>query len=362
MAEKPGKHVLITGSDEYEVKHRVSEVVSKVKPEDPMNLETLDGAAENVEAAVECVGRIREALLTLPFLGGRKVVYVKNVTFLQDTVIGKSERVKDALTELLEVLSSVSPDEARMVMMAPKAHKGKAFYKSFTKFGYTEVLDLPDINTARGEAAWTDEVAGRLKRAGLRFEDGVPEVLVECVGNNTRVLEAEIEKLVLFSHPEGEIHLDDLRKIVTANRSLMVWDLCDSVTTGNTAEAIPLLRQLLAQGDSEVGILILLSNQIRLAAIGVWLKEEKLLSLTKRGNFMNVEVTPEGEDLLPANKSGVKPKGFRLAKVVGQASNKSSGRWFRALNICYDTHLQLLSGTGDRHRTLETAVLRLCQI
>jgi DNA polymerase-3 subunit delta len=362
MAEKPGKHVLITGSDEYEVKRRSAEVVSKVTPEDPMNLETIDGAAENVDGALDCVARIREALLTLPFLGGRKVIYVKSTTFLQDTVIGKSERVKDALTELLEVLIKVSPDEARMVMMAPKAHKGKAFYKSFAKFGYTEVLDLPDIQSARGEAAWTDEVAGRLKRAGLTFEDGVPEVLVECIGNDSRVLEAEIEKLVLYSHPEGQVQLDDLRKIVTANRALLVWDLCDAVTSGNTSEAIPLLRQLLAQGDSEVGILILLSNQVRLAAIGVWLKEQGLLKMTKRGSYVNVEVSAEGEELLPANKSGVKPKGFRLAKIVGQATGKASERWFRALDICFDTHMQLLSGTGDRHRTLETAVLRLCQI
>ncbi|MEM6884900.1 MAG: DNA polymerase III subunit delta [Verrucomicrobiota bacterium] len=362
MAEKPGKHVLITGSDEYEVKRRSAEVVSKVKPEDPMNLETLDGAVDSVDNAVDCIGRIREALLTLPFLGGRKVVYVKNTTFLQDTVIGKSERVKEGLADLMEVMEKVSPDEARLVMMASGADKRKAFYKAFAKLGYTESLDLPDIKTGKGEAAWINEVAGRLSKAGLKFEDGVPEVLVECVGNNTRVLEAEIEKLSLYSHPDGMVTLDDLRKIVTSNRSLMVWDLCDSVTTGNTAEAVPLLRQLLAQGDSEVGILILLSNQIRLAAIGVWLKEENLLKLSRRGNFMNVDVTPEGEDLLPANKSGVKPKGFRLAKVVGQASSKTSDRWFRALDICFDTHLQLLSGTGDRHRTLETAVLRLCQI
>ncbi|MEM1159209.1 MAG: DNA polymerase III subunit delta [Verrucomicrobiota bacterium] len=362
MAAKPGKHVLITGSDEYEVKRRSAEVVSQVQPEDPMNLETLDGAAESVDAAVECIGRIREALLTLPFLGGRKVVYVKNTSLLQDTVIGKSERVKAALAELLEVMEQVSPDEARLVMMAAGADKRKAFYKAFAKLGYTESLDLPDIKTGKGEAAWIDEVAGRLSRAGLKFEDGVPELLVECVGNHTRLLEAEIEKLSLFAHPGGMITLEDLRQVVTSNRSLMVWDLCDSVTASNTAEAIPILRQLLAQGDSEVGILILLSNQIRLAAIGVWLKEERLLKLTQRGNFMNVEVTPEGEDLLPANKSGVKPKGFRLAKVVGQAAGKTSDRWFRALDICFETHLQLLTGTGDRQRTLETAVLRLCQV
>lgn len=362
MAQKPGKHVLITGSDEYEVKRRSAEVVSKVKPEDPMNLETLDGAVDSVDSAVDCIGRIREALMTLPFLGGRKVVYVKNTTFLQDTVIGKSERVKEGLAGLMEVVGTVSPDDARLVMMAPGADKRKAFYKAFAKLGYTESLDLPDIKTSKGEVAWIDEVARRLSRAGLKFEDGVPEVMVECVGNNTRVLEAEIEKLSLYSHPDGMVTLEDLRKIVTSNRSLMVWDLCDAVTSGKTSEAIPLLRQLLAQGESEVRILISLSNQIRLAAIGVWLKEENLLKLSRRGNFMNVEVTPEGEDLLPANKSGVKPKGFRLAKIVGQASAKASERWFRGVDICFDTHMQLLSGTGDRHRTLETAVLRLCQI
>jgi DNA polymerase III delta subunit len=134
------------------------------------------------------------------------------------------------------------------------------------------------------------------------------------------------------------------------------------VTSGDAGQAIPLLRQLLAQGDSEVGVLILLSGQIRLAAIGSWLKEQGLLRLRRQGNFVSVEVDPEGEDLLPANKSGAKPKGFRLAKIVGQAEKKKSSQWFDAVEICFQTHLALLSGTGDRHRTLETAVLRLCQV
>ncbi|MEM6822157.1 MAG: DNA polymerase III subunit delta [Verrucomicrobiota bacterium] len=362
MAELPGKHVLIVGSDEYQVKQRASELISELQPDDPINSESFDGAAENVEAAVECIGRLREAMLTLPFLGGRKLVYAKSVSFLQDNVMSRSERVKDALTQFLELLKKTNPEEAQLVMAAPGADRRKAFYKGFEKAGHVESLDLPDIRSGRGESAWIAEVGRRLKQAGLQCEEGVPDLLVESIGNNTRVLEAEIEKLVLYAHPRGIVHIEDLTKIVSANRSLMVWDLCDAVTSGKISEAIPLLRQLLAQGDSEVGLLILLSGQVRLAAIGVWLKETGKLRLSRRGNFFNVEVKPEGEALLPANKSGQKPQGFRLAKIVSQASSKTSDRWFRAVDICFDTHMQLLSSPGDRHRVLETAVLKLCQV
>lgn len=362
MAEKPRKHVLITGTDEMELKRRCHEIIEKIRPDDPMNLEEIDGAVDSVDAAVDCVRRIREGLLTLPFLGGSKLVFVKNATLLQDTPIGKSDRVKEALEDLTATMQQVDAGEARLLFMAPAADRRKAFPKNFAKTGHVESFDLPDIRTGKGETAWIDEVADRLRHQGFTFEDGVPEILVESLGNNTRALANEVEKLGTYIYPETQIRLEDLRRIVSSNRTLMVWDLCDAVTSGDTGQAVPLLRQLLAQGDSEVGVLILLSGQIRLAAIGSWLKEQGLLRLKRQGNFVSVQVSPEGEDLLPANKSGAKPKGFRLAKVVGQAEKKDSSRWFSAVEICYQTHLALLGGTGDRHRALETAVLRLCQV
>ncbi|NJL19490.1 MAG: hypothetical protein HC901_04420 [Bdellovibrionaceae bacterium] len=53
------------------------EWLARHAPEDAMNLEVIDGRAENVEMALAQLDRLLEALLTLPFFGGRKVVHFR---------------------------------------------------------------------------------------------------------------------------------------------------------------------------------------------------------------------------------------------------------------------------------------------
>ncbi|MGF1679498.1 MAG: DNA polymerase III subunit delta [Candidatus Methylacidiphilales bacterium] len=362
MAETTDKHVFITGSDDHEVKRRSKEQVQSHLPSDPMNLEEIDGTAESVEAALVFVKRVREALLTLPFFGGTKVVYAKNVTVLQDTVIGRSEAVKEALAALLEVIRSTQPSEAFLIMAAPGADRRKAFTKALEKMTRHEHVDLPDIRTERGEAAWVAEVSRRLKVAGLKCEDGVAGLLVECVGNQTRMLESEIEKLCLFAHPSSEVTMESFRRIASSNRSMVVWDLCDAVVSGQVSVAVPLLRQLLAQGEGEVGILILLSNHIRMTALAVWLKEKKWLKVGGSGSFVKAELHPRGEALLPVSKTGSRPAPYQLARAVTAAGQRGSERWFQAVDICFQAHLKLLSGGLERDKFLESTVLTLCRI
>jgi len=361
MVEKPRKHVFLCGSDEFGIQHRARDLVQESAPEDEMNLEVLDGSADTVDSACDKIQEIRGAILTLPFFGGRKLVHIKNATFFQDSVVGRSDRIKEALAKLAELLEEISPEEVQCIFSASGADKRKAFFKKFGTFGQVEAMDLPDIRTARGTREWAREIGGWLEEADFRYEQGVPEMMVEAIGNNTRIMRTELDKIFCYVHPEKEIRLEDLAAVMTRNRELLVWDLCDAVTCGRTEEAIPLLRQLLAQGESEVGLMILLSGQIRLAALLVWLQENGHLNVASKGRFKEVQIDSFGEELLPTNKSGSKPSGFRMLRIVEQAGARPSSSWFEAVETCFTSHLALLSGTGNRIRNLESTIVRLCQ-
>ena len=82
----------ILGSDEGETKRRAAELASELTPEQggDFGVDTIDGMADNVEQAVLRIRQTKEAIQTLPFFGREKLVWLKNVNFLADTVTGRS--------------------------------------------------------------------------------------------------------------------------------------------------------------------------------------------------------------------------------------------------------------------------------
>ncbi|PYJ42958.1 MAG: hypothetical protein DME86_04205 [Verrucomicrobia bacterium] len=78
----------IVGSDEAAVKREAAALAQKLAPAEAgeFGLETIDGAADNVEQAAGAIRSTIAALQTLPFFGGGKLVWLKSANFLSDDV------------------------------------------------------------------------------------------------------------------------------------------------------------------------------------------------------------------------------------------------------------------------------------
>ena len=100
---------------------------------DVFGLETIDGAVDSVDAAAKSVQETMQSLLTLPFLGGSKLVWLKNASFLADSVAGRSESVLAALEKLCGVLNSGLPQGVSFLLSAPLADKRRAAFKSLSR-------------------------------------------------------------------------------------------------------------------------------------------------------------------------------------------------------------------------------------
>src|ERR1700678_1525164 len=97
---------VVAGSDEAEVKRRAVELAETMAAPDAgeFGRDIIDGAADNADHAASRIDETRQALLTLPFFGGEKLVWLKNANFLADTVLGRSNAVQEALERLQETL------------------------------------------------------------------------------------------------------------------------------------------------------------------------------------------------------------------------------------------------------------------
>ena len=348
----------LCGSDEDAVKRAATELERKLGPADEMNLEIIDGRAITVDEAVRSIAKVREAILTLPFFGGGKLVWWKAVNFFDETGVGRHAAVKEALESLQPDLAQVDGTSVTLLISALGIHRGRAFGKTLLKLAHAKYFDLPDLRkTTEDEIIF--QIEQRMKAAGLRPGPGAAERFFQATGIDTAAWSQELEKLACFAGgASAELTREEVNRVVSGSREVLIWDFCHAVLSGEARPALAQLSALLAQDETEVGILILLAGQIRLAALAAVLRENKMLRLG-RGSFASAEVTPEGQAYLPRKKSGEPISTYALGQAAQRSQHHPAPFWFQALAAVYRAQKEMLTGESDKRRALELVVLEI---
>src|SRR5258706_3304910 len=97
--------LLVCGDDEFAVKSRAKALFQTWSAElGGMDHDIIDAAVSNGGEALRAIAWLREALNTLPFFGGAKVVWLQNCSFLGDDRTASSAAVTEVLAELAQEL------------------------------------------------------------------------------------------------------------------------------------------------------------------------------------------------------------------------------------------------------------------
>jgi DNA polymerase III subunit delta len=247
----------VIGSDEGETKRRAKELAIELTPEagGDFGVDTIDGMADNAEQAVQRIRQAQEAILTLPFFGGEKLVWLKNVNFLADTPAGRSTTVQEALEDLKEILTGGLPDGIRFLLSASEVDKRRSFYKSLGKFAKLEQFDRIDQSRPGWEEEVEAVVAGLAAKLNLTFDPEALEVFVRLAGSDSRQLRNELEKIDLYLGDVRKIEVEVVRALVAKSTSGVIWELSTCITKRQLGESLALLDQLIFQGETPIGIL-----------------------------------------------------------------------------------------------------------
>src|SRR5580658_10594648 len=121
----------ICGQDDFLVGRMGRERYEELARDTPdeFSREVISGFAANVDEVGAAVNRFRESVQTIPMFGGRRVVWLKDVNFLADTVTGKAETTLRSVEDLQQVLQSVNPDETAVLITAAPIDRRRSFPK-----------------------------------------------------------------------------------------------------------------------------------------------------------------------------------------------------------------------------------------
>ena len=192
----------ICGSDDFLVGRLGSQHFAALAAEvpDEFSRETINGFAANVSEVESAVNRFRDAVQTVPMFGGRRVVWLKDVNFLADTVTGRAESTVKLVEDLQEILEKVNPAETAVLITAAPVDRRRSFPKWCEK---NADFALAGGDGDGGNEALAGVVLAEARELGARFAPGAVELLLAKIGANTRLLVEETRKLATYAG-EGE--------------------------------------------------------------------------------------------------------------------------------------------------------------
>ncbi|MGI8438410.1 MAG: DNA polymerase III subunit delta [Chthoniobacterales bacterium] len=358
-----GNIYAVVGSDESEVKRAAAEWAAKLTPPDAgdFGLEIIDGAGDNSEQSAARVRSAIEALQTLPFFGG-KLVWLKNANSLGDSVIGRSAAVQGALEELNDVLEGGLAPDITFLLSATEVDKRRSFYKSLGKRAELHVIDKLDASRSGWEEEATEIVRGKAKARGLRFQEEALDLFALLTGGDTRQIENELEKLDLYVGAERSVTAEEVRTLVPLSRAGVIFELGNALAACDLDRALGLVRTLLDQGESAIGILLVaILPTVRNLLLAKDLMERHRLSRPSAPfSFISaVNRLPESTTAhLPRKKDGT-VNAYALGLAAMSAHRFDTPQLVAGLQACLEANLQLVSSQLDHELILTEIVVKL---
>jgi DNA polymerase III subunit delta len=360
---------LITGDDDFAVKGRAKQIFDQLcKDSGGFDNETIDASASNSGAALAAIGKLREALQTIPFFGGKKVIWFQNCNFLGEERAASSQAVTEALADLADELKSFKWEGVSLIIASPKVDKRKVFYKAIDKLGTVENF----AGWSLDDKDWVDaaEMAARqqLRELKKEIDEDALSLLVANVGPNNRALTNEVEKLSIFMGSRPRITSEDVETIVSRNKQAKSFALADAVGARDLPRLLKTLDQELwsLQTDSqksEIGLLYGIISKMRTILFlkemvkEGWIKPEAQYPQFKAAlDRIPPEAVPQDRKFNPL---AMHP--FMLYNSLAHTRRYSSEELVRAMELLLIANQRLVTTSTDEALILQDTPIKIVQ-
>lgn len=278
---------------------------------------------------------IRQGLnqaMTPPFGAANRLIWLAETSLCQrcpETILTELERTLPELPESTTLLlTTASKPDSRL-----KSTKLLQKHATIQEFGL-----IPTWKTD----LLVKQVKQVAQERGVKLTAHGAELLADLVGNDTRQLHSELEKLRLYSGDSKPIDEAAIATLVTASSQSTI-QLAAAIRQGQTAQALDLVADLLRQNEPALRIVSSLVTQFR---TWVWIKVMR-------------EAGERSEQAIAQAAELRNPK--RLYFLQKEVESLSAQTLLQTLPLLLDLEASLKRG-ADELLTLQTKIIELCEL
>jgi len=254
-------------------------------------------------------GDILDAARSMPFLSPNRLIIVR-----------RTDQIVASDLEVLIPYLERPVDTSCLILVALKPDFRLKFFSSMKKRG--QAVNFKDM-TDRQVVPWLTATA---REIGLNISVEACRHLHEIVGNRSRTLHTELEKLYL-RHGTRKIGVDEIKELSIFSRMYTIFELMDEISQRRKAQSLSILNRYLEEEgkDAAFGIIGMLTRQMRI----IFQAREFTAKGVHRGEM--------------AKQLGV--PGFVVGKIIDQAQRWREKDLERALKLLYQADGSLKSGS-----------------
>lgn len=267
--------------------------------------------------------RVREAVETLPMMGDKRLIILRDV-----------DEWKDSQWEALYPLFDNPVDSSVFVMTASEMDRRKKAFKKITEKGILVELKKPYENQL---PEWISYLASRLQ---LELDRDAIGLLQQFVGSNLFEIQQELKKLKEYlGEDRRKVIAQDVSHVVSQSRVQSIFELTDALGKKDKASAFQALANLLDNKQSEIGVLAMVARHFRIL--------ESLLA-GQRSGLSGVKLT---------SSAGI-PQ-FLLTNYMQQLRFWNEGALENVVQALHETDKALKSSPLSSHIWLENLILKI---
>lgn len=311
---------LVSGSEHYFFDETISILKNSLSKEEEIDVLTFDLDEVPVQYVLEEAD-------TIPFFTDKKLIVVKNTSFLKATEKGK-EKIEHDIKALEKWLNHPT-DTAILLFIAPYEKLDER--KKITKLMKEKAVHL-EAKPLEGNdlKVWIQAIVLSNNKS-ISVE--AIQKLIDTVGHNLVQLQSEIQKMAIYLGEDLEITSDIVDLLLSKTLEQDAFQLLNAFLRGDTGTALSVYHDLLRQKEEPIMLTSLLASHIRLMSNVGYLR--------KKGYHAQ------------AIAKQLKVNPYRVKLIVESKNPIEEGRLLQILHRLSTTDLQLKTSSGKRERILE---------
>ena len=324
---------LLYGDDSLSVEETLASLRSDAGPDElhDVNTTTLNGASVSL-------AELEAAWSAIPFMADKRIVIVRNFLARMERGRGSSSRSRSADGEWSDIGERLAhvPESTDLIFVDAAVTRGNPLLRAIRPRAQTQEFRLPSVREMPG---WVRQRADKL---GAAIEPSAISALVDAIGNDTRLVDMELQKLALYRSDgrlPGTIRRQDVEAMVSYVREANIFAAVDAALEGRSGIALRLAHQLLDAGRPPIYVITMLARQVR------------FLILAKDLKARGVQQSEIGRRLSIS--------GYPLTKTMQQEVRFSAERLTQIHRRLLEADLSIKIGAADEEMALDTLIIAL---
>lgn len=251
----------------------------------------LRGLNTEVLSGPVTVAELRRACSTIPFLGDVRIVIAREA--LSQAKGQAAKEIAGYLPDIPPTTTLIFCESKTVPAQNPVLAQAKKMGADIQTFTVPSAKELP---------RW---ISDRTKMHQGNIDFAAAALLAQNIGGNVRLLDQEIQKLLLYCGENKTITTDDVKVMVPYIQSAdVVFNMVDAIGQRNPRSAATYLHQLLEVGEHPLAIFGMVVRQFRLLIQVRWLadrnaSEQDIAARLKLHPFVTQKVRAQAQHFTP---------------------------------------------------------------